>query len=197
VIEDAVLRYLGVSPSNAAAAEPWSGERLLTLAAGTARADLEASHPHLWLLRPLSVGERAAASFTTVAVLPRSASAPPGIASACALLYADPRSLAVHPVLKVQGIAWSDRLLIGRAGNNDIVIRDDGISKLHAWLALQPDGVRVFDARSSNGTWVDGVRVGEDGAPARSGSILRLGRLWAILVASGPLWDELAGLRRR
>jgi len=182
--------------------EPWSRERLLALTAGSSRLEFEREHAHLWLVRPLSASERVSPGFNTVAVhsrpkVGREPGAPPGIASAMALLLADPHALGLHPVKKQQGHAWSDRLHVGRAANNDIVIRDDGVSKLHAWFQHNADEARLFDAKSSNGTWVDGVRVGDSGTVVQSGSSLRLGRLWAFLIASGPLWDELSRLRRQ
>ncbi len=49
--------------------------------------------------------------------------------------------------------------ILGSSENADIVLKDPTISRLHAELELRDDGVWVRDLRSSNGTWVQGVRV--------------------------------------
>ena len=48
---------------------------------------------------------------------------------------------------------------IGRAPHNDFVLADDSVSGSHASLERRADGWYVIDARSRNGTYVDGARV--------------------------------------
>jgi len=48
---------------------------------------------------------------------------------------------------------------IGRAFGNDVVIPDVLASGLHATLVTTPEGVRIQDADSANGTFVNGHRV--------------------------------------
>jgi hypothetical protein len=45
------------------------------------------------------------------------------------------------------------RISVGRARNNDVVLRNDSISKLHAWLEIGQLGLSVSDAGSKNGTF--------------------------------------------
>ena len=49
--------------------------------------------------------------------------------------------------------------ILGSSENADIVLGDATISRLHAELEFHDDGVWIRDLRSSNGTWVSGVRV--------------------------------------
>jgi two-component system, NtrC family, response regulator GlrR len=49
--------------------------------------------------------------------------------------------------------------ILGSSENADIVLDDPTISRIHAELEFCDDGVWVRDLRSSNGTWVAGVRV--------------------------------------
>jgi hypothetical protein len=53
----------------------------------------------------------------------------------------------------------SEQLAIGRSGESGLVIRDDYTSTHHARLLLWNDGWVVQDLDSTNGTFLDGVRV--------------------------------------
>lgn len=53
-----------------------------------------------------------------------------------------------------------DRLCIGRAAGNEIVLTDPKVSRLHAEL-LFVDGNWVLHSRGTNGTQIDGVTVAE------------------------------------
>ena len=57
-----------------------------------------------------------------------------------------------------QSLAVSRELLIGRE-NADLVIPDPEVSRRHAALRPAPDGVMIEDLGSSNGTFVNGVRI--------------------------------------
>jgi hypothetical protein len=62
----------------------------------------------------------------------------------------------------LQGERWvlqRERLLIGRGPECDIVVPDRQISRQHARISRTPDGVRVEDLGSKNGTHVNGVRI--------------------------------------
>lgn len=50
-------------------------------------------------------------------------------------------------------------VLLGRSGDADIWIGDDGVSRKHARLVLRDSGYVVEDLRSANGTFVQGARV--------------------------------------
>jgi hypothetical protein len=68
------------------------------------------------------------------------------------------------------GTSW-----VGRGDLATIGINDPGISRRHALLTVDPDGVRVADAGSTNGTTLDGVPVGTCPIPLRQGMRLRMG----------------------
>lgn len=52
------------------------------------------------------------------------------------------------------------RLTVGRSANNDLLLDDVSVSKIHASLALSPDGVLdLADTGSTNGTFVNGERI--------------------------------------
>ncbi len=66
------------------------------------------------------------------------------------------------------------RTCIGSHASNDIVIEDSTVSRFHCELVMGPEGPRVRDLGSKNGTVLDGVSVRD--AFLKDGSVLRLGR---------------------
>jgi transcriptional regulator with GAF, ATPase, and Fis domain len=68
---------------------------------------------------------------------------------------------------------------IGSGPGAGLVLADPTVSRLHATLKLDENGIRVIDEGSRNGTWVDGVRIADAWARADSSitvgsSVLRL-----------------------
>ncbi len=65
---------------------------------------------------------------------------------------------------------------IGRGGQNEIVIDDDSVSSTHARLEFDNGGWRLTDLRSTNGTFVESVRLApEVPTPLPYGSSVRFG----------------------
>ncbi|MDT5010126.1 MAG: transport system ATP-binding/permease protein [Mycobacterium sp.] len=64
---------------------------------------------------------------------------------------------------------------IGRATDNSIVVADVLASRHHATLVTTPAGVEIQDARSINGTFVNGNRV--DQALLRDGDVVTIGNV--------------------
>ncbi|MGA2452608.1 MAG: FHA domain-containing protein [Solirubrobacteraceae bacterium] len=76
-------------------------------------------------------------------------------------------------LLLVLDRADSEQLLVGRDSACDVVVADPSVSRRHARLTFR-DGVWVLqDLASTNGTAVNGVRVGR--TALRSGDVLELG----------------------
>ncbi|MGC4122440.1 MAG: FHA domain-containing protein [Myxococcales bacterium] len=48
---------------------------------------------------------------------------------------------------------------IGHAENNDIVLPNQHVSRFHAYIKHGPEGSTLVDADSTNGTFLDGVRL--------------------------------------
>lgn len=65
-------------------------------------------------------------------------------------------------------------MMCGSHPDTDLVLRDSTVSRYHAELALLPEGVRVRDLRSTNGTFVGDSRI--EAAVVAPGSEIRLGR---------------------
>ncbi len=64
---------------------------------------------------------------------------------------------------------------IGRSLAADVRFDDPTVSRRHALIVRQPDGVRVLDDRSLNGVFVNGERVRD--AVLRDGDEIRLGEV--------------------
>jgi len=63
---------------------------------------------------------------------------------------------------------------IGRSPECQIVLKDFGISRTHARIVVDEDGVRISDLKSKNGTQVNGVNVQE--ASLKDGDKILLGK---------------------
>src|SRR5258708_32911454 len=59
-------------------------------------------------------------------------------------------------------------LIVGRTEDCDLPLADPTVSRRHAELDLTDSGLRLRDVGSTNGTFVDGRRVSEAGAPPRA-----------------------------
>ncbi len=66
-------------------------------------------------------------------------------------------------------------LILGRAPDCEVVLKDFGISRQHAKLIADPNGVRIMDLGSKNGTKINGALVTQ--APLRDGDKFTLGSL--------------------
>jgi len=89
---------------------------------------------------------------------------------------------------------FPDFISIGRAANNDVVITHPSVSKFHAYLRRQPEGLRLYDAASANGTFSDNDRVAVKGRGAptilTSGVSLRFGMVDVMFLGV----EQLRGL---
>ena len=89
---------------------------------------------------------------------------------------ANPRKSVGQLVLKKgQGpevIELDRTITIGRSTENDIVISDTMISGRHAGLAVSDTGVEVYDADSTNGTFVNGKRISQGETGIYDGDII-------------------------
>ena len=77
---------------------------------------------------------------------------------------------------------------VGRDRTNDIVLDELTVSRCHAVLFVQPEGIILIDLDSTNGTWVNGIPAPPDEAvPLADGDTITLGRLVAHYYAPTPM----------
>lgn len=92
----------------------------------------------------------------------------------------------VAQVCKREGAnAFGIMVTIGRASNNDIVIRAPDVSKFHAYLRQDGDRWTITDAGSRFGTTLgEATKLGKDqSAPLTSGTRLSLGTVKATFLS--------------
>jgi adenylate cyclase len=83
------------------------------------------------------------------------------------LLYQDGETPQAHTFT-------TGEVVIGRSPECQVVLKDFGISRQHARILVDEDGVRIQDLKSKNGTQVNGVPVVE--APLKDGDRILLGK---------------------
>ena len=68
-----------------------------------------------------------------------------------------PRRLELYPLVKKPNAPFPDMITIGRTPNNDVVLRDATVSRLHAFFRHRESKWQIADGGSKNGTFLDGV----------------------------------------
>jgi len=83
----------------------------------------------------------------------------------------------------IKGKVWEAESLLraGRLGSLEIVLDDSSVSRKHVELRHTPQGWLVKDLESTNGTFVNGVRLGPEERPLRSRDIVQFGKVAMIV----------------
>ncbi len=107
----------------------------------------------------------------------------------------DDVDLEVYPLTKKPQASFPDRITIGRTGNNDIVIADSSVSRLHAYVRREATGAWVVaDAGSKNGSWLRGqVLDARREKPLASRALLKLGEIELTFFLANDLFAALGG----
>lgn len=104
------------------------------------------------------------------------------------------REFYVFALFKTIDNTWRERISVGRARNNDIVIPDNSVSKLHAYFICKDDGaVEITDAGSRNGTRHQGQALhGEKPVALSSGDQIIFGAIPVSFVDSAAVYDYVS-----
>jgi len=91
------------------------------------------------------------------------------------------------------GKDFIERVSLGRAVNNDIVLRDESVSKLHAWFVRGEEGnIYVADAGSKNKTIVNGIAIPvQSPEDTAAGDSIRFGTVETLLCPAAIFWQAL------
>lgn len=76
-----------------------------------------------------------------------------------------------------------DHLSIGRSTESDLMLNDDGLSRVHATIHRDADRVWILDEASTNGTYLNDVQVPPSGSPLTDGDEISLGNHTTILIS--------------
>lgn len=98
------------------------------------------------------------------------------------------RCCYVAPLRKRGEAAFLDSISVGRARNHDIVLRHASVSKYHANIEVDGDGLFVKDAGSRNHTFVNHERI-EGRVRVAPGDVLRFGWVEALVATDQGLWE--------
>jgi transcriptional regulator with GAF, ATPase, and Fis domain len=79
-----------------------------------------------------------------------------------------------------QSAALRGKVRVGKAPDNDLVVLDDTVSRHHCEILRVPEGVRVRDLGSTNGTFVEHARITDAVTPV--GSVVRVGNTVEVAV---------------
>src|SRR5262249_15063190 len=72
-------------------------------------------------------------------------------------------------------------LRAGRLGTLEIVLDDNSVSRRHAEVRLTPNGWMVRDLGSTNGTFLNGERLGSGGLPIKARDIIQFGKVAPVV----------------
>ncbi len=89
------------------------------------------------------------------------------------------------PVIEINGKKYgltSERTVLGRGSDCDIIIDDQGVSRRHLEIDITPNGVIARDLGSTNGTYVEGHKV--PAATLLDGNTITIGRTRILYWAS-------------
>jgi hypothetical protein len=103
----------------------------------------------------------------------------------------EPTEMELYPLAKKPGASFRDRITIGRTANNDVVIAEHSVSRLHAYVR-QTGGWVVADAGSKNGSWLDDAPLeARREVPLPPGAVVRFGDVVLTFYRSTDLFDLL------
>ena len=103
--------------------------------------------------------------------------------------------IEVYPLAKKPGASFPDRITIGRTPNNDIVIVDHSVSRLHSYLRHDGKQWVVADAGSKNGSWLDrSLLEPRKERLVMSKQTLRIGDVDLVFFTAADLYTALGGM---
>lgn len=106
------------------------------------------------------------------------------------ILSSEDRIRPVHPLCKSQQNPWREHLTVGRARNNDVVLFDNAVSKLHAAVSFEKEGLSLQDAGSRNGTHKNDVLLSPgEKVMLKNGDVILFGGVRLVYFDAGGLYD--------
>jgi hypothetical protein len=108
------------------------------------------------------------------------------------------RRLEIYPLLKKPSAPFPDMITVGRTPNNDIVLKDSTVSRLHAFFRHRGAAWQVADGGSKNGTSLDGAPLApRKERPVESGQVVKIGDLELTFYTAEELFKMLSLVTNR
>ena len=102
--------------------------------------------------------------------------------------------LEVYPLAKKTNASFQDKITLGRTLNNDVVVNDTSVSRLHAYIRREGNGWIIADAGSKNGSWLKGARLEpRREVPIPSKAVIKLGEVELTFYTAADLFAALGG----
>ena len=136
------------------------------------------AHPHPWLLREPTAWHPTHPDGPHTLLMPPSVAAP---------LEGSALAIALEPVVRETG-----QITLGRSPTCDLQIEEGTVSQVHLIFRSSEAGWTVEDPGSTNGSWLDGVRL--DKAVRKSlteGARLQAAQVLFTFASSSGLWRRL------
>ncbi|MBK1695108.1 hypothetical protein CKO09_10210 [Chromatium weissei] len=99
---------------------------------------------------------------------------------------------AIYPLVKEEGTHQAQNIFtVGRINGNDLIIPDIAISKRHAILEIKQNSFAIRDCDSTNGTSINGARIGNKSQQIRDGDIISFARYEFTFLSPSSLYKRL------
>ena len=136
------------------------------------------AHAHPWLLREPTAWHPTHPDGDQTLLMPPTVAAP---------LEGSALAIALEPVVRE-----GTQITLGRSASCDLVIEEGTVSQVHLVFRQAPDGWTVEDPGSTNGSWLDGVRL-EKAVPHRlaDGARIQAAQVLFTFASSSGVWRRL------
>jgi hypothetical protein len=136
------------------------------------------AHPHPWLLREPTAWHATHPDGDQTLLMPPTVAAP---------LEGSALAIALEPVVRD-----GNQITLGRSASCDLVIEEGTVSQVHLVFRQVPDGWTVEDPGSTNGSWLEGVRLEKAAAQKLAdGARLQAAQVLFTFASSAGLWRRL------
>jgi hypothetical protein len=104
-------------------------------------------------------------------------------------------SFLIFPIVKSDRNMWEDRVFVGRAANNDVVLEDPSVSKAHAYFILKGAHAQLVALQTLNATKIGTSALNPQGTstPVPDGVALEFGGVGCRFFESASLHALLTG----
>ncbi len=164
------------------------------------RAQFTAKYPHPWLLcetaKPAEPPARLVlVSPATAIVTGGAARKPVSSPLTHTVLRARPESFSAHPIIKTDRNPWSERILVGRAKNNDVVLASQSVSKVQGYFSKNGARFQFVASQTLNPTLMNGMVVSPSAPPVdvADGAELQFATILARFLEPNTFYTLLVG----